>query len=71
LKSAPVRAGSRGRPRGALAAAIPAFGAFPSFVLAPPYFIVYLVINPLFVSPVGDGASAADALVVRREASHA
>jgi hypothetical protein len=64
-------AGYRGRPRGDLAAAIQAIEAVQSLVLAQPDSIVELEINPLIVSAEGEGAFAADALVVRREASHA
>jgi acyl-CoA synthetase (NDP forming) len=71
LKSAPLLAGYRGRPRGDLAAAIQAIEAVQSLVLAQPDSIVERENNPLIVSAAGDGAFAADALVVRREASHA
>jgi succinyl-CoA synthetase beta subunit len=71
LKSAPLLTGYRGRPRGDLAAAVRAIEAVQSLVLAQPGSIVELEINPLIVSAEGEGAFAADALIVRREAPDA
>jgi acyl-CoA synthetase (NDP forming) len=71
LKSAPLLTGYRGRSRGDLAAAVRAIEAVQSLVLAQPGSIVELEINPLIVSAEGEGAFAADALIVRREAPDA
>ena len=71
LKCAPLLAGYRGRPSGDVAAAVDAVAAVQSLVLAQADSIVELEINPLIVSAEGEGAFAADALIVRREAPHA
>jgi len=71
LKSAALLTGYRGRPRGDIAAAVDAIVAVQELVLARADSIVELEINPLLVSAEGQGAFAADALIVRREISDA
>jgi len=69
LKSAPLLAGYRGRPPGDRAAAVAAIEAVQSLALAQAGAIVELEVNPLIVSVQGQGATAADALIVRRKTS--
>jgi acyl-CoA synthetase (NDP forming) len=69
LKSAPLLAGYRGRPPADLAAAVAAVEAIQSLALAQAGSIVELEVNPLIVSVQGQGATAADALIVRRKSS--
>ncbi|GAB4375903.1 MAG: acetate--CoA ligase family protein [Kiloniellaceae bacterium] len=71
LKSAPLLAGFRGRPKGDLNAAVEAIEAVQRLALAEAASIVELEINPLIVAAEGRGAFAADALIVRKEPSDA
>jgi len=67
LKSAPLLRGFRGRPLGDLAAAVAAIEALQRLALAEQESILELEINPLIVSAAGQGAFAADALIVTKE----
>ena len=71
LKSAPLLTGYRGRPKGDLAAAVAAIEAVQALALAGRNSIVEMEINPLIVCAEGQGAFAADALVVQKEAEDA
>jgi len=71
LKSAPLIAGYRGRPPGDFDAAVDAIEAVQRLALAEAGRILELEINPLIVSARGQGATAADALIVWRNASDA
>ena len=71
LKSAPLLAGFRGRPKSDLAAAVDSIEAVQRLALAAQDSIVELEINPLIVAAEGRGAFAADALIVRKETSDA
>jgi acyl-CoA synthetase (NDP forming) len=66
LRSAPLLTGYRGRPKGDLAAAVDAVEAVQRLALEMAGSIVELDINPLIVCAEGQGAFAADALIVRR-----
>ncbi len=66
LRVAPLLTGYRGRPRGDLAAVVNAVEAVQRLALAEAGSIVELDINPLIVCAEGQGAFAADALIVRR-----
>ncbi len=66
LRTAPLLHGYRGRPKGDLAAAVEAVEAVQRLALAKAGSIVELDINPLIVCAEGQGAFAADALIVRR-----
>ena len=65
LKIAKLLAGFRGRAAGDVAAAVDAVLAVAAFADGERDRLVELYINPLFVLPVGRGAVAVDALIVR------
>lgn len=66
LKASALLAGFRGRPKGDVAALVRAVSAFSDMVMALGDRLVEAEINPLFVLPEGQGARAADGLVVLR-----
>jgi len=66
LRSAALLTGYRGRPKADLAAAVDAIEAVQRLALDEAGTIVELDINPLIVCAEGQGAFAADALIVRR-----
>jgi acyl-CoA synthetase (NDP forming) len=67
LRSATLLAGFRGRPAGDIEAAIDAIMAIQEFALQQANRLVELDVNPLLVGPAGQGAVAADALIVLEE----
>ena len=71
LRSAPLLTGYRGRAKADIAAATDAVEAVQRLVLAEAGSIVELEINPLIVCAEGQGAFAADALIVTKEAPDA
>ena len=64
LRSAPLLAGFRGRPAGDIDAAVDAVMAIQKFALQQADQLVELDVNPLLVGAAGQGAVAADALIV-------
>ena len=64
LKSASLLNGFRGRPAGDIEAAVDAVMAVQEFALQQAGKLVELDVNPLLVGPAGQGAVAADALIV-------
>ena len=66
LRSAPLLTGYRGRPVADIAAAVAAVDAVQRLALEGAGSIVEVEINPLIVRAEGQGAFAADALIVRR-----
>ena len=64
LRCAPLLRGYRGRPPGDRAAAVAAIDAIQRLALAEKDSLVELEINPLIVCAEGQGAFAADALMV-------
>ena len=71
LRAAPLLNGYRGRPKGDLIATVDAIEAVQRFALDHKGSLLELDINPLIVCAEGHGAFAADALIVRKEASDA
>jgi acyl-CoA synthetase (NDP forming) len=67
LKSAPLFAGYRGKPKADIEATIDAILAIQNFALAEAAELVELDVNPLLVCAQGKGVFAADALIVLQE----
>lgn len=67
LKSAPLLAGYRGRPRADTGAAVSAILAIQAYAISQASSMIELDINPLLVGAEGAGVFAADALIVLEE----
>lgn len=67
LKSAPLLAGYRGRPRADTRAAVSAILAIQAYAISQASSMIELDINPLLVGAEGAGVFAADALIVLEE----
>jgi len=67
LKSAPLLAGYRGRPRADTGAAVSAILAIQAYAISRASSMIELDINPLLVGAEGAGVFAADALIVLEE----
>ncbi|MDC1288144.1 acetate--CoA ligase family protein [Gammaproteobacteria bacterium] len=70
LKSAPLLAGYRGRPRADLEATVQAIAAIQQFAIAHSDSLLELDVNPLLIGAQGEGVFAADALIVLQEKDH-
>jgi succinyl-CoA synthetase beta subunit len=70
LKSAPLLAGYRGRPPADIEAAVQAIVAIQQFAIANSGSLLELDVNPLLIGARGEGAFAADALIVLQEQDH-
>jgi len=67
LKSAPLFAGYRGRPKADLEAAVEAILAIQNYAMAEADKLLELDVNPLLICAEGSGVFAADALIVLQE----
>jgi acyl-CoA synthetase (NDP forming) len=70
LKSAPLLAGYRGRPPADIEATVQAIVAIQQFAIANSGSLLELDVNPLLIGARGEGAFAADALIVLQEQDH-
>jgi len=70
LKSAPLLAGYRGRPKADLKATVQAIAAIQQFAIAHSDSLLELDVNPLLIGAQGEGVFAADALIVLQEQDH-
>ncbi|RLA14997.1 MAG: CoA-binding protein [Gammaproteobacteria bacterium] len=66
LKSAPLFAGYRGKPKADLKAAVEAILAIQNYAMAEADELLELDVNPLLICAEGEGVFAADALIVLR-----
>jgi acyl-CoA synthetase (NDP forming) len=67
LKSAPLFAGYRGKPKADIPAAVDAILAIQQFAIARSEHLLELDVNPLLLCAEGKGVFAADALIVLQE----
>ena len=67
LKSAPLFAGYRGKPKADISAAVNAILAIQQFAIARSEHLLELDVNPLLLCAEGEGVFAADALIVLQE----
>lgn len=67
LKSAPLFAGYRGRPKADISVAVDAILAIQQFAIAESERLLELDVNPLLLCAKGKGVFAADALIVLQE----
>jgi hypothetical protein len=67
LKSAPLLAGYRGKPKADFEATVDAIMAIQDYALAKSETLIELDVNPLLLCAAGKGAYAADALIILEE----